>query len=262
MLAGALLFALSLSFTASGQSAAPAMVEEVKGKEYTSVEALPTLPGGGGSRAIVSAIQSRLHYPTRAAQLGIEGVVMVYFMVTKTGEVRDTKIVRKIGGGCEEAVLLAVRDLPRFVPGTQQGKPVDVGMTVPVTFRMQDSKADLLDTLKRVYPLVNQMPHLPESQSSTSIAQAIQRALVMPAEAANDTLVRKVFVSFIVGPSGVIRDVKVVRGLSASCDAAALAAVKQLPRFVGGKLNGLPASVSMTVPILFGRLPQKPSAAH
>ena len=109
-----------------------------------------------------------------------------------------------------------------------------------------------------MYPLVNEMPHLPGNESTTAIAQTIQRALVMPAEVANDSLIRKVFVSFIVGPSGVIRDVKIVRGLSASCNAAALAAVRQLPRFVGGKLNGLPASVSMTVPVLFGRLPQKP----
>lgn len=183
---------------------------------------------------------------------------MVYFVVTKTGEIRDEKIVRSIGGGCDEAVLLAVRDLPRLIPGTRQGQPIDVGFTFPISFRMQDSKTDLLDTLNRVYPLVNQMPHLPGSTSGVAITQAIQRALVMPAEVANDTLVRKVFVGFIVGPSGVIRDVKIVRGLSANCNAAALAAVRQLPRFVGGKLNGLPASVSMTVPVQFGQLPQKP----
>lgn len=230
----------------------------VEEQRHTYLEQMPQLPGGGGKQAITKAIYSRLHYPTRAEQLGIEGVVMVYFIVTKTGEIRDEKIVRRIGGGCEEAVLLAVRDLPRFTPGTQQGKPVDVGMTLPVTFRMQNSKADLLDTLNRVYPLVNQMPHLPGSQNNSIIAQTIQRALVMPAEVANDTLVRKVFVGFIVGPSGVIRDVKIIRGLNASCNAAALTAVRQLPRFVGGKLNGLPASVSMTVPVLFGRLPQKP----
>ena len=89
------------------------------------------------------------------------------------------------------------------------------------------------------------------------IFRTIQRAVVMPAGVANDTLSHKVFVGFTVGPSGVFRDIKIVRGLNATCNAAALAAVQKLPRLVGGKLNGVPASVSLTVPVLFGRLPKE-----
>jgi hypothetical protein len=62
----------------------------------------------------------------------------------------------------------------------------------------------------------------------------------------------------MVGPSGVIHAIKVVRGLSAACDAAAVAAVQKLPRFVGGRLNGQPATVSITVPDLFGPASPKP----
>ena len=219
---------------------------------------MPQLPGGGGNRAIVAAIQSRTKYPASALRQGIEGRVWVEFIVGKNGAVRNARISKGIGGGCDEAVLEAVRNLPRFIPGTQSGKPVAVSFTVPITFRMEGSTGSLLDTLRRVYPLVNQMPHLPGSESSTAISRAIQEALLMPAEVANDSTTHKVFVSFVVGPSGVIRDIKVVRGLSANCNAAALAAVRRLPRFVGGKLNGLPASVSLTVPVLFGRLPKQP----
>ncbi|MBU6119771.1 TonB family protein [Hymenobacter siberiensis] len=219
---------------------------------------MPQLPGGGGNKAIVEALQRLVHYPAAALRQQLQGRVFVSFLVTESGEVRNGKIVKGIGGGCDEEVLAAVRLLPRFIPGTQQGRPVSVSFTVPVTFNIQDTKSVAADTLTRIYQLVDQMPRLPSGEGSRPIAQAIQRALVMPAEVANDSLLRKVFVGFIVGPSGVIRDVKVIRGLSANCNAAALAAVKQLPRFVGGKLNGLPASVSMTVPVLFGRLPQKP----
>ncbi|WP_460548446.1 TonB family protein [Hymenobacter daeguensis] len=222
---------------------------------------MPQLPGGGGSAAIIKAIQGRLVYPPYAIQQQIEGIVQVHFVVGSNGAVRGERIVRGIGGGCDEQVLAVVRKLPRFTPGTQNGRPVDVGFTVPITFRLEGSgttRGDMLDTLRRVYPLVNEMPHLPGGGGNQAIFRAIQQAVIMPPEAANDTIARKVFVSFIVGPSGVIRDVKLVRSLNAPCDAAALAAVRQLPRFVGGKLNGLPASVSFTVPVLFGRLPKKP----
>jgi TonB family protein len=231
------------------------------GRVYTRVEQMPQLPGGGGIVAISKAIQSQLVYPPYAVQQQIEGIVQVYFVVDSTGAVHSERIVRGIGGGCDTQVLAAVHKLPHFTPGNQYGRPVAVGLTIPIVFRLEGSgttKGQMLDTLRRVYPLVNEMPHLPNGGGSQAIFQTVQQAVFMPPEVANDTIARKVFVGFIVGPSGVIRDVKIVRSLNASCDAAALAAVRKLPRFVGGKLNGLPASVSFTVPVLFGRLPRKP----
>ncbi|MGY3088454.1 TonB family protein [Hymenobacter sp. UYAg731] len=220
---------------AQATPAAPAgsKVERVVGKEYTYVEQMPQLPGGGGNAAIVEALQRQVHYPAAALRQQLQGRVFVSFLVTESGEVRNGKIVKGIGEGCDEEVLAAVQLLPRFIPGTQQGRPVAVSFTVPVTFKIQDAKSAAADTLTHIYQLVDQMSRLPSGDGGRPIAQAIQRALVMPAGVANDSLLRKVFVSFIVGPSGVIRDVKVVRGLNAGCNAAALAAVRQLPRFVG-----------------------------
>ncbi|MBO2008458.1 TonB family protein [Hymenobacter negativus] len=227
---------------------------------YTEVEHMPQLAGKSGKRAIIDAIYKELRYPEYAIRQGIDGIVMVNFIVDKKGYARNARIVRGIGGGCDEELLRAVGLLPRFTPGTQLGKPVDVAITISITFHRDDSgrtRGEMLDTLRRVYPLVDEMPRLPNGGGNPAIFQAVQRAVIMPPEVANDTLPRKVFVGFTVGPSGVMRDVKIVRSLNANCDAAALAAVRQLPRFVGGKLNGLPASVSFTVPVLFGRLPAK-----
>lgn len=254
-------FTVPVTFRIAGPAPTTALSTDSLGSVYTRVERMPQLPGGGGLEAIKAAIYKELRYPEYALRQGVEGIVMVNFVVGKSGDVRNVRILRSIGGGCDEELIRAVRKLPRFTPGYHQNQPVDVAITSSITFSIGDfgtSKGAMLDTLRRVYPLVNEMPHLPSGGGNPAIFRAIQRAVVMPAEVANDTIARKVFVGFIVGPSGVIRDVKVVRSLSASCDAAALAAVRQLPRFVGGKLNGLPASVSFTVPVLFGRLPGKP----
>ena len=230
----------------------------VDGQAYTYIEQMPQLPGGGGSRAIIEAVQSQIHYPPDALRRHIEGRVVVQFVVGEDGAVRDGKILQSVDGGCDEEALAAVQRLPRFIPGKQQGHSVAVSFTVPVTFQIPRATTASPDTLSHVYSLVDQMPHLPNAESSLAIFQTIQRAVVLPAAVASDTLVHKIFVGFTVGPSGVIRDVKIVRGLNAACNAAALAAAHQLPRLVGGKLNGVPVSVSMTVPVLFGRLPSKP----
>jgi TonB family protein len=108
----------------------------VGGKIYTYVEQMPQLPGGGGSAAVVSAIQSRVIYPVQAIQQHVEGRVFVSFTVGENGMVRDAKVVKGIGAGCDESVLAAVQQLPQFNPGRQAGRPVSVSFTVPVTFRM------------------------------------------------------------------------------------------------------------------------------
>lgn len=114
---------------------APPEVGKVVGnKVYTYVEQIPQMPGGGGNRAIVAAIQSRVVYPVEALKQALQGQVFVSFTVGEDGAVRDAKIVKSLGGGCDETVLDAVRQLPAFTPGQQAGKPVAVSFTVPVTF--------------------------------------------------------------------------------------------------------------------------------
>lgn len=133
--AAGLLVAFTTPHLASAQTA-PALKSEkaVDGKVYTIVEKMPQLPGGGGSAAIVTAIQSWVTYPAEALKNSIQGRVFVSFVVGDDGTVRDAKIVKGIGGGCDEAVLAAVQQLPHFIPGTQAGRPVAVSFIVPVTF--------------------------------------------------------------------------------------------------------------------------------
>lgn len=73
------------------------------------------------------------------------------------------------------------------------------------------------------------MPQLPGGVGNAAIAQAFQQALVVPADVPIQALSSWVFINFMVGPSGVIHAIKVVRGLNAACDAAAVAAVQKLP---------------------------------
>ena len=104
---------------------------------YVSVEQMPELPGGGGQMAIVAAIQRAVHYPSLALRNGVEGRVYASFTVNTKGEVVDLKIVKGLGSGLDEETLRAIKSLPDFIPGKQNGREVNVSFTVPITYRIQ-----------------------------------------------------------------------------------------------------------------------------
>ncbi|MFD2719345.1 TonB family protein [Hymenobacter monticola] len=110
-------------------------------KVYTYVERMPELPTGGGNAGIVAYIQSHIAYPQVPAANRKEGRVFVSFTVNSSGEVFNPTIVKSLGAEYDAAVLAAIGQLPRFKPGTQDGKPVAVSFTVPVTFAQKSSAA-------------------------------------------------------------------------------------------------------------------------
>ena len=115
--------------------------EEVKDvvdtKVYTFVEQYPELPGGGGQPAIVAAIQKAVRYPPLALRNQVEGRVFVSFTVSAQGDVSDVKVVKGLGSGLDEESVRAVRTLPKFIPGKQNGRAVNVSFTVPITYKIQ-----------------------------------------------------------------------------------------------------------------------------
>ncbi len=98
---------------------------------FVVVEEMPELIGGQ------VGIQSKVEYPEAAIRAGIEGRVTVQFVVDTNGNVVNPKIIRGIGGGCDEEALRVVSQA-KFTPGTQRGKSVDVQMSMPVLFKLSN----------------------------------------------------------------------------------------------------------------------------
>lgn len=111
--------------------------ETVTEKPYFSVEQMPQLPGGGGTAAIVAAIQKSVKYPSLALRNGVEGRIFVSFVVNSQGDVSDVKVVKGLGSGLDEETIRAVNALPKFIPGKQNGRAVSVAFTVPISFKIQ-----------------------------------------------------------------------------------------------------------------------------
>lgn len=102
---------------------------EPESEIFVIVEQMPVLIGG------LSAIYDRLVYPEGARQAGIEGRVVIQFVIDEHGRVTQPVVIRGIGGGCDEAALKAISDI-RFQPGRQRGRPVRVRYSIPIVFRL------------------------------------------------------------------------------------------------------------------------------
>lgn len=115
-------------------SGAPRFEEPiVDGEVFVIVDTPPRmLPS---QQEAMDAMKAAVVYPSVARQAGIEGRVIVQFVVDETGTVTDPFVVRGIGGGADKEAIRVVR-MMRFTPGTQRGQAVKVQMTLPVTFRL------------------------------------------------------------------------------------------------------------------------------
>lgn len=101
---------------------------------YEVVEKMPKFPGGGAE--LMKYLSSNIKYPVEAHKAGIQGRVVVSFVVNKDGTVKDAKIVRSVDKSIDAEALRVISAMPKWQPGYQDGKAVSVRYTVPVTFRL------------------------------------------------------------------------------------------------------------------------------
>lgn len=106
--------------------------EEIK--IYSSAEQMPQFPGG--EAALMKYIQSHIQYPPTAAKNHVQGRVIVQFVVWKDGSVSEVHVVRSVDNDLDREAVRVCKTLPKFTPGRQNGKAVDVWYTVPVTFKL------------------------------------------------------------------------------------------------------------------------------
>ena len=92
----------------------------------------------GGEVALMKFIADNLQYPEAAKAKKIQGFVVVKFVVTKTGEIGEVKIVRSKDLDLDKEAVRIVKSLPNFIPGKINGEVVDMWYTLPITFKLQE----------------------------------------------------------------------------------------------------------------------------
>ncbi len=113
----------------------PAPKPEVSNKVFDVVEEMPSFPGGQG--ALMSFLNSNIKYPVVAQENGVQGRVIVGFVVERDGSITDVKVMRSVDPSLDREAQRVVKAMPRWKPGKQNGSAVRVKYTVPVVFRLQ-----------------------------------------------------------------------------------------------------------------------------
>lgn len=108
---------------------------EEENKVFDVVEEQPSFPGGQG--ALMSWLHDNIKYPVVAAENGIQGKVIVQFIVGKNGSISNVKVLRSVDPSLDKEAVRVVSNMPNWTPGKQNGASVNVRFTLPVTFRLQ-----------------------------------------------------------------------------------------------------------------------------
>ena len=109
--------------------------EVVEAEVFTIVEEMPSYPGG--DQKMYEYLGKNIKYPQIARESSIQGRVFVNFVVEPDGSVSNVKVLRGIGGGCDEEAVRVVKSMPKWKAGKQRGKAVRVSYTLPVVFKLQ-----------------------------------------------------------------------------------------------------------------------------
>ena len=231
----------------------PASTDSVMPQEEESIlpgviEDMPLFPGG--DTECMKFIQKNLRYPEEARRKGIEGRVIIQFIVDKDGTLTDFTIARGVEESLNREALRLAKSIPQpWKPGAQRGIPVRVKYTIPITFRIDESSQNsktkshvaVVDT---VYQVVDEMPSFPGGNEKLirfialhTTPEPITQGMGLP---------QRVILQFIVEKDGSLTHIEVVRSVDPYYDKEAVRIVKLMPKWIPGKHNGETVRVKYT----------------
>ncbi|AKD02514.1 energy transducer TonB [Pontibacter korlensis] len=102
---------------------------------YIHVEQMPQFKGG--TSALAAYLSKKIRYPDPARRNGVEGTVVVTFVVSTSGEITDVEVLKGLGFGTDEEAARVIKSMPKWEPGRQNGRNVPVRYTLPISFKIQ-----------------------------------------------------------------------------------------------------------------------------
>lgn len=212
----------------------------------------PQFPGGDA--VLISFLNENIKYPPKAAQDKVEGKVIVQFLVTKTGEIGEVKVLRSVREDLDEEAVRVVKMMPDFQPGKQDGETVDLWYTVPISFKLLEETEPIPPSETENDATASeaddfQPPMFPGGEQALMLF--IKANLKYPPQAAKRKAEGKVVMTFVVDKTGKVTEIKVAKSVDIYLDSEAIRVCKLLPDFYPAMQNGEPVSVWFTLPITF-----------
>jgi len=111
-------------------------IEVPEEPKFIIVQEMPDFVGGEEAR--INYLSKNVVYPRSARETGIQGIVYLTFVVEKNGEITDVRVLRGIGGGCDEEAVRVIKAMPKWKPGKQRDKAVRVQLNLPMNFKLSN----------------------------------------------------------------------------------------------------------------------------
>ncbi|QMU29798.1 M56 family metallopeptidase [Adhaeribacter radiodurans] len=228
----------------------------IDGEEvFTFVEQAPNFPGG--MEKMVAFLGKNIKYPEAAINANLEGTVVAEFVVTKAGKITDIKIVKSLSPETNAEAKRVISLMPNWEPGKQDGKPLHVKYTLPIRFALGEPATEKIrgftpyqdDQNKNIFTQVEVLPQFPGGIEK--MYSFLGKNIKYPAAAQKAKKEGTVVVTFVITDQGIIKDLEIVKGLTAETNAEALRVIKLMPPWTPGKQNGKPVNVQYTLPLRF-----------
>ncbi|MGL4851872.1 MAG: TonB family protein [Phocaeicola sp.] len=240
---------------------------------FMVVEQMPEYKGG--MQECLKFLAMNMKYPAKAQEEKIQGRVIVQFVVSKEGTIRDVQVVRSIHEALDAEAIRVVSSMPAWNPGKQRGKAVDVRYTLPITFSLDGSGASGASAaavnISSTSPGGDKMPKMIAAEGAQVVGQVYNSVDVMPSyeggmkgalvyigkeikypkQAQDEQAQGRVIVQFVVSKDGSLRDFNIVRGIHEALDAEAVRVLSSMPKWIPGKQDGEAVDVKFTLPIMF-----------
>jgi len=253
---------------------------------FNHVEVMPSFPGG--QAALLKFLSDNIVYPKEAQDKGIQGRTTLRFIITPDGSIEDVNVVKGFDPVCDQEAVRVVKLMPKWIPGKQNGIPVYVYFSLPVTFKLQSNETNKsvsksnqneADVVVKTYstpapknttqqtsakaknePVANNskpeiinhvevMPEFPGGQET--LFKWLSERVNYPKEAQEKGIQGRVILRFVIKPDGSVDDVQVIKGLDPLCDQEAVRVAKLMPKWIPGKQNGKPVYVYYSMPVTF-----------
>lgn len=234
-----------------------------KGPEaFTSVEKMPEFPGG--DEALMKYIIENLRYPQSAAKSGMQGRVIVRFVVAGDGSITNVEVLKGFDYACDKEAVRVVSMMPKWTPGKQSGRNVPVYYTIPIVYKLSGDKKENLppgppnqkttiaiekNTVNGIYTAVEKMPVYPGGDQA--LMKFILGNLKYPESAKNAGIQGRTIIRFVVDENGEVKDPVVLRGLDKACDDEAIRVIKLMPKWQPGMQSGKNVPVYFTFPVVY-----------
>ena len=215
---------------------------------FDTAEQMPSFPGG--NQALVSYLCRNIIYPVRAEIKGIQGRVLVSFIVEDNGKITNASVKKSVDPYLDKEALRVVKSMPKWIPGKINGKNVRVCYTIPVGFKLNSEYKDNNSDDNSDKP-VEKFPSFPGG--NVALGSYLSKNIKYPAETEDKCVEGCVTVTFLVQTDGSVNNAFVVKSVSPYWDKEALRVINNMPKWIPAKSNGENVAVLYNVPVTFKR---------